>query len=110
MPISSAPLVVLMNRSKFDNLPKQAQDIIRKYSGEWTAERFIATYNAINGPLMEQLRSDPRRKVIFPSQSEMDRAEAAFKAVTEEAMAENPYLRKLLSVAKAEIAKLRSSK
>ena len=41
LPISPAPLALLMNRKKFDALPAPAQDIIRKYSGEWAADRFI---------------------------------------------------------------------
>ncbi len=110
MPFSSAPLVVLMSRKKFDGLPPQAQDIIRKYSGEWAAERFITTFEAIERPLMEQLKSDPKRKVIFPSQPDRDRAAAAFRAVTEEATNGNPRNREILSAAESEIAKLRSSK
>ena len=42
--VAAAPLTVVMNREKFDSLPVKAQEVIRKFSGEWTAERYIATY------------------------------------------------------------------
>ena len=108
--IGSAPLTVLMNRKKFDSLPKQDQDIIRKYSGEWAAERFIATYDAVNRPLMEQLKSDPKRTVVFPSQSDLDTARAAFGTVTEEWLAKAPKNSEILKAAQAQLAKLRTTR
>src|SRR5580658_578371 len=39
-----APLVVLMNKKKFDSLPKAAQDIIRKFSGDGFATHFAETF------------------------------------------------------------------
>ncbi|MEO6625293.1 MAG: hypothetical protein ABIN37_10730 [Burkholderiaceae bacterium] len=42
------PLTILMNRKKFDSLPKASQDIIRKYSGDWTAARFNENVGAYN--------------------------------------------------------------
>jgi TRAP-type C4-dicarboxylate transport system substrate-binding protein len=110
LPVSSAPFVLLMNRKTFDGLPKQARDIIRKYSGEWAAERFIETFEAIDARLIEQLKSDSRRKLIVPSPSDADKAAASFNAAREEIVAENPHLRELLRLAQSEIARLRSSK
>src|SRR5262245_16306612 len=39
--VSSAPLVLAMNRTVLDGLPAQAQDIVRKYSRKWAAARYI---------------------------------------------------------------------
>jgi hypothetical protein len=58
---------------------------------------------------IEQLRTDPRRKVIMPSQPELDRAQIAFRSVTEEWASRNPHNRALLDRAAAEIVKLRST-
>jgi TRAP-type C4-dicarboxylate transport system substrate-binding protein len=110
LPISSAPFALLMSRQKFDSLPKQAQDIIRKFSGEWTAERFIERFEAVDASLMERLKSDSRRKVIVPAQSEMNKAALAFNAVTDDAISGNSRLRELLALAQSELARLRSSK
>ncbi len=83
--------------------------LIRKHSGEWTAERVIKNFDVVNVQMMEQLKSDPKRTVVIPSKSDMERADAAFVAVTDEAMDKSPHSRELLRVAKSEIAKLRAS-
>lgn len=56
---SGAPLALVMNRKKFEALPKTVQDIICKYSGEWAATRFIESYDRSDAKVLEQLKSDP---------------------------------------------------
>src|ERR1700722_18968933 len=107
---SGAPLALLMNRKSFDTLPRPAQDIIRKYSGAWVAERFIETYEAAVAQVMEQLKSEPNRKLTFPSQSDLDIAPTAFKSVIAEWAAVSPHNRELLELVESELAKLRSSR
>jgi TRAP-type C4-dicarboxylate transport system substrate-binding protein len=103
-----APLVVLMNKKKFDGLPKAVQDIIRKFSGDGFAARFAETFVADNDRVMEQFKSDPERSVIFPSQRDLDAAQVIFRSVIDEWEAESPRNRELLTAAEGEIAKLRS--
>jgi TRAP-type transport system periplasmic protein len=107
---SGAPLVLLMNRQRFDALPRPAQDIIRKYSGAWVAERFIETYEVAVAQVMKQLKSEPNRKLTFPSQPDLDLAHAAFKAVIAEWAAESPHHRELLELVESDIANLRSGR
>jgi TRAP-type C4-dicarboxylate transport system substrate-binding protein len=71
---SGAPLALVMSRRKFEALPKLAQDIIRNYSGEWTAEQFIESYDRSDAKVLEQLKSDPKRKIVFLSSADLDRA------------------------------------
>lgn len=104
-----APLLVLMNRKRFDGLPKHAQDMISKYSAEWAAARFIEINEADNGQLMDQLKSDPKRKAIFPSQSDLDTAQVGFKAVIEQWLAKGPRNRELLAAVETEIGKVRTT-
>jgi TRAP-type C4-dicarboxylate transport system substrate-binding protein len=101
-----APLVILMNRKKFDSLPKAAQDIIRKFSGEWLAAHFTGTFIAKNDLVMEQFKSDPKRTVIFPSQRDLDVAQATYRRVIDEWQARTPRNRELLTMVESEIAKL----
>jgi len=105
-----APLMLLMNKKKFDSLPKAGQDIIRKFSGEWLAARFAETFEANNDLVMEQLKSDPRRTVIFPSQPDIDTTRATFRTVIKEWQAKDPHNRELLTVVETEITKLRSTR
>lgn len=105
-----APVMILMNRKTFDGLPKAGQDIIRKFSGEWLAARFAETFEANNNLVMEQLKSDPKRTVIFPSQSDLDTARATFGIVIKEWQARDPHNLELLTAVESEIAKLRSTR
>ena len=42
----------------------RAKQIIRKFSGEWAAERYIEIYRAVNDASLESLKQDPNRKVV----------------------------------------------
>jgi TRAP-type C4-dicarboxylate transport system substrate-binding protein len=106
---ADAPSLALVMSSKaFASLPAKAQDIIRKYSGEWAVARSNEFFEAINEKSMAQLTSDPDRKVIFPSQAELPRIQAAFKEVIDAWDAKSPRNHQLLEMAKAEIEKLRN--
>lgn len=102
--LSSVPLAVLMNRQVFDELPQEAQDVILKYSGEWTAKRFIADTKAAGERVLAELRSDPRRTVIDPSAADLERAEVAFAEVLKDWLAASPRNPQLLAKAEAELA------
>jgi TRAP-type C4-dicarboxylate transport system substrate-binding protein len=99
---------LLMSRKRYESLPRAGQDVIRKYSGAWLAERFVKGDEAYNATLIEQLKADPKRTVLFPSQSDIDVAEGAFKAVRAEWAEARPRHRVLLNAVEAEIAKFRS--
>jgi TRAP-type C4-dicarboxylate transport system substrate-binding protein len=103
--ISAAPLALLMTRKRFDSLPRQAQDTIRKYSGSWLAERYSRVNAENSKKLLDQLRHDPKRRVVFPSPSDLKTADAAFNAVREQWAARAGY-KALLEDAQAEIRKL----
>jgi TRAP-type C4-dicarboxylate transport system substrate-binding protein len=105
---SGAPLALLMNRRRFEALPPPAQAIIRKYSGAWVAERFIDTYETAVAQVMEQLKSEPDRKLTSPSQPDLDTAHAAFEAVIAEWTAASLHHRELLQLVESEIVNLRS--
>jgi TRAP-type transport system periplasmic protein len=107
-PFGAAPLVFLMNRKKFESLPRDGQDVIRKYSGEWAATHFIETFDAKNIQAMNDLQSDPNRLVTFPPQAELDIVQAAFQTLIETWSKESPRNTELLKLVKTEIAKLRS--
>jgi TRAP-type C4-dicarboxylate transport system substrate-binding protein len=94
---STASLALVMNRKVFEGLPKEAQAIIRKYGGTWAADRFVEGYAAYDNKIMEQLRSDPKRAVVFPSPADAKRAAVAFKAVRDELVAGNPHYQSLVN-------------
>ncbi len=104
------PLAMLMNRKKFDSLPKPAQDAIRKYSGEWTAARFNEGIGNYNASVVKQLQADLKRKVVFPSQADLDAMQPAFQSVIDAWVAKSPRNKELLALVRAELANVRAGR
>ena len=105
-PIAGA---LLMNRKKFEGLPQPAQEVIRKYSGEWAAARSIEMSRDMTDQTVNDLKSNPKRTVISASQSDLETAQVAFRSVTDAWLAEDARNPQLLKAAEAELAKLRSA-
>ena len=105
--VSAAPLLVVMNRKKFEGLPEQAKQIIRKFSGEWAAERYIEVYQAENAASLESLKHDPNRAVVVPTPADLARAGAVFGVEVDAWSATDPRHRQLLAEAAAELNKIR---
>jgi TRAP-type C4-dicarboxylate transport system substrate-binding protein len=108
--LGSNVTTILMNRKKFESLPKVGQDVIRGYSGEWLAARYIQGFEPYNKEILEELKSDPSRKVIFPSEAETDAANQVFKAVRAEWVEASPHNRQLLNAVEAELRQVRSAR
>jgi len=104
------PLAILMNKKKFDSLPKAGQDAIRRYSGEWTAARFNKGIGDYNDSLVKQLQADSKRRVVFPAQAELDAMQPAFKSVIDAWVAKSPRNKELLGLLQAEIANVRAGR
>ncbi len=104
------PLAILMNRKKFDAAPKLCQDAIRKYSGNWTAARFVEGIGTYNDSLIKRLQADGKRKVVFPNQAEIDAMGKLMKPVVDEWLAKSPRNQELLKLVEAELVKVRAGK
>jgi len=102
------PLVVLMNREKFESLPQAAQAAINKYAGDWMAETYIKGIGEYNASLMEKLESDPAHKVVKPSQADMDAVQPVFDKVIDAWAAADPRNKELLESVREEIAAVRA--
>lgn len=107
LPTSTAPLTLMMNRKVFDSLPEDAKALIRKYSGEWTAAHFIDAYEKVDKDVLEQIKSDSRRSVVFPSAADLGTAHAAFISIRDDWAAASPHNRRLVALVQAEIEKIR---
>jgi TRAP-type C4-dicarboxylate transport system substrate-binding protein len=108
--LGAVPTALVMNRKKLESLPKPAQALIRKYSGEWLSSRASACFATKNRELAEKFKADLRRTVVEPSPADLATARSVFASVVEEWAAKSPHNRELLTLVRAEIAKLRSSK
>lgn len=106
---SGLALALLMNRQEFESLPTQCQDIIRKYSGEWTAARFIDSYRSAESDAIEKLKADSRHQVIIPSPTDQAAAQSAFNSIIAEWADKSPHNSELLAQTEAELRIIRSA-
>ena len=107
---SAAPLTLMMNRKVLDGLPARAQEIIRKYSGAWAADRFIEVYERATKKALGELRRDNRRTVVDPSAVDEATAAAVFRTVTDDYAAKSPHNAALVKAARAMAAGLRTTR
>jgi TRAP-type C4-dicarboxylate transport system substrate-binding protein len=108
--LGTVPLLMIMNKKKFDGLPEAAQNVIRKFSGDWSLKHYVDAINSYDAEILRRLESDPRRKVIYPSQRDLARARDIFDGVVARWVDGNPRNRALLDRVDAEIAELRSTR
>jgi TRAP-type C4-dicarboxylate transport system substrate-binding protein len=104
---SVAPLALVMNRKVFDQLPENAKALIRKYSGEWSAERFAEAYEAAGKKVLDEIRADSRRSIVVPSAPDQLTAQRAFKSITQDWAAANVHNSDLLKLTETNLAKVR---
>jgi len=105
---SGAPLALVMNRKKFEGLPVPVQDVIRKYRGKWTADKFIESYDRTDAIVLEELESDPKRKVVFPSPSDLERAQPVYQSVIADWVGADPRHQELFRRTETELASVRA--
>ena len=105
---SVAPLALVMNRNVFDRLPEDAKALLRKYSGEWTAQRFIEAYEAADKKVYDQISGDPRRNVVTPSPADTRTARRAFNSIIDSWGATNAHNGELLKQTRATLAQVRA--
>lgn len=108
LPLGGAPIALIMNREKLASLPPAAQELIRKYGGEWLAKRGAACFSTKDREIAAQLKADPRRTVVEPSPADLATAQKVFASVVDTWEAQSPHHRELLGLVRAELRKLRA--
>jgi TRAP-type C4-dicarboxylate transport system substrate-binding protein len=107
--LGGATTALVMNRKKFESLPPEARAIVRKYGGPWLGDRFATGNQALDKLILEQLKSDPRRTVVFPSPSDLESTQRIYASVVEDWAGRSAHNRELLGMVEAELAKIRST-
>lgn len=108
--LGTNPFAVLMNRKKFDSLPKAAQDVIVKYSGDFINDIYVKNLSAFNASVIDQFRADKKRTVVAPSEADLKAIKTASEKVTADWMAKDPNNPKLLVKAQELLAQIRAGK
>ncbi|MFO1220392.1 MAG: TRAP transporter substrate-binding protein DctP [Burkholderiaceae bacterium] len=103
-----APLVVLMNKDKYESLPQRARDAISSHAMQWMADLYVKEYGAYNDELVESLKKDPKRKAVFPGQPDQQAAGAAFQPVIASWINRSPRNGELFKAVTAELERVRA--
>ena len=104
-----APLVLVMNRKKFDSLPAAAQALIRKFNGERAAAIWFESFRGIEQRSLDKIKSDAAQKVIEPSPADREAAQRVYKSLMDAWAAKSARNRELLKTIEADLATIRSS-
>lgn len=108
IPLGTNTFGVLMNRKKFESLPKAAQDQITKYSPNWLNETYVKNLSAYNSEVIDKFKADKKRTVVTPSAADEPVIKAAFAKVTADWVAKDPRNVELLTKARALLADIRA--
>src|SRR4051812_47557195 len=79
--LGAVPLAIVMNKQKFESLPKAGQDAIRKYDMDYINKLYIDSMLEYDSSLVKKLESDPKRKVVFPDAADQKAAQVGFEPV-----------------------------
>jgi TRAP-type C4-dicarboxylate transport system substrate-binding protein len=102
------PLAILMNRKKFDALPESARAVIKRNAGDALTKTWIESVTAYNQSNLEKLKSNPKNKVVIPTQAQLDEAQRLLAPVREAWVAASPRHKELKDVLDADLAKVRA--
>jgi TRAP-type transport system periplasmic protein len=101
------PLAILMNRKKFDALPQSVRTVIERNAGDALTNRWIESITSYNEANLEKLKSNPKNKVVFPSQAQLDEAQRLLAPVRDEWVAASDRHMELKAALDTELAAVR---
>ena len=108
--LGAVPLAVVMNRKKFEALPKAGQDAIVSHSLDWINKLYDDSMLEYDQSLIDRLKADPKRTVVFPDAADQEAARVAFEPVIQSWIAKRPQNADLYKAATGEIEKIRAKK
>ncbi len=107
--LGGAPLLLLMNKQRFESLPPRAQQLIRKYSGSWIATRYADAYERHTKEAIDEIHANPRRMVVEPSAKDLAAAQAAFELVAATWRKQGAREEELYAIVQQELARVRAN-
>jgi TRAP-type C4-dicarboxylate transport system substrate-binding protein len=101
------PLCVLMSKKKFDALPEASRAVIERNAGDNLTKAWIDSITSYNAANLEKLKGNPKNKIVFPSQAELDEAQRLLTPVRNEWVGASERHKGLKAALDAELAKVR---
>lgn len=105
LPLGATPMMVVMNKAKFESLPEEARKAIDKHSGREFAKLFGSTFDENNGEARKRQEAKPGVTVIDPTVEQRAAWQDALKIATEEWIAKHENGRQIYDAFAAAIEK-----
>lgn len=110
LPLGSTPLMVIMNKAKYESLPPAAKAAIDKHSGEAFARIFGEMFDKNNQAVFDKAKGDRGRTIIQLSEEQQKPWRDAAKPVYEFWKKTTPDGEKLLKMFTEEVAAIEAGK
>ncbi|MCW5749779.1 MAG: TRAP transporter substrate-binding protein [Alphaproteobacteria bacterium] len=107
VPQGFTPLMVGMNKQKYDSLPADIKAAIDKVSGVWIAERMAENYDTMGGIALKDAKGTGRNTVVELTPEDRARWEKALLPIVDKWKASHPNGEKLFAALQEELKKLR---
>lgn len=109
-PLGFTPLMVAMNRARYESLPADLKRLIDKYSGEWVAARMADNYDTMGGIALDAARKSGKNVIVTLTPAEQKRWEAALRPIVDTWRAKHPNGPALLAALEEEVKKIRATR
>ena len=106
LPLGANSLMVVMNKAKYESLPKAAKEAIDKNSGEAFSKLFGSKFDANSNAVFEKAKKDKSRVIVYPDAAEKQKWEAAVKPVIDAWVKSTPDGARILEDFRAEVKKI----
>lgn len=107
-PLGFTPLMVAMNRKRYESLPPDLRALVDRHSGVWVGERMAQNYDTMGARALEEASKTGRNRVIEVSAQERRRWEALLEPIVEDWRRTHPNGPALLAALKEEVKTLRA--
>jgi TRAP-type transport system periplasmic protein len=106
--LETVAVCILMNKKKYDALPQSSRVVIDHHAGAVLTNRWIDAVTKDNETNLNKLKSDPKHRVVFPSQAELDELQKLFAPIREEWVAASERHKQLKAALDAELVAVRA--
>lgn len=110
VPLGFTPMLLAMNKRKFESLSPELRAAIDRHSGEVLAKQIGASSAKFADAVIQQARSDGKTKFIDPSEQELAQWNEALKPVRDTWISKNPRGKQLYDALLEELKQIRAGK
>jgi TRAP-type C4-dicarboxylate transport system substrate-binding protein len=107
--LETVAVAILMNKKKYDALPQAARAVIDRNAGAALGAKWSDAVIQDNEAILEKLKSNPKHKIVFPSQADTDEVERLFEPIRAQWVAASERHKELKAALDEELATVRAT-